>query len=220
MVKGGGIGLAGQLERSLQTRVSPFFALANTARREPGTSGPGAYGRAEPSTGGSDARSPHTPHATERDLGQSVLASLDQALLSSAPAPARVSSGFGTRRDPFTGLPAHHGGVDLAEQDGAPIMAVLGGVVTSAGERGGYGRAVEIDHGGGVTTLYAHASELLVQPGDRVTPGQRIARVGHTGRATGAHLHFEVRVGGKAVDPGVGLKIRSERADDASESGS
>jgi len=130
-----------------------------------------------------------------------------------APGP-RVTSPFGMRADPFTGRPAPHGGVDLAAPEGSDVRAAAGGVVRSAGSRGGYGNAVEIDHGGGVTTLYAHASELLVQEGEAVRPGQLIARVGQTGRATGAHLHFEVRSAGRPVDPGRALKNYGRRVDE------
>lgn len=130
------------------------------------------------------------------------------------PVPGRLTSGFGDRVDPFTHTHATHGGVDLASPAGTPIAAAGGGVVKSAGERGGYGNAVEIDHGGGVTTLYAHASELLVRAGDRVAPGQAVATVGHTGRSTGDHLHFELRVNGRQVDPLRGLKSYQRRADE------
>ena len=99
------------------------------------------------------------------------------------------------------------------------MRAARGGVVVRAGERGNYGQSVEIDHGGGVVTLYGHGSEVLVREGETVTPGQPILRVGHSGRATGPHLHFEVRVGGQPVDPGRALKIyglRAERMIDSS----
>jgi murein DD-endopeptidase MepM/ murein hydrolase activator NlpD len=99
------------------------------------------------------------------------------------------------RRDEF------HAGVDLRAAAGDPIRAAGEGVVRRAGPRGGYGNAVEVDHGGGVTTLYAHASEVLVNPGEKVAARQEIARVGQTGRATGPHLHFEVRVDDRQVDP-------------------
>ena len=89
----------------------------------------------------------------------------------------------------------------------------MAGVVKSAGPRGGYGFAVEVDHGNGLTTLYGHASELLVSPGQAVRAGQEIARVGSTGRSTGAHLHFEVRVGGRPVDPGRVLKAYAARVE-------
>ncbi len=136
-----------------------------------------------------------------------------------APAPTlpiagRLTSPFGERLDPITHTQANHGGVDLAAGEGTPIAAVGGGIVKRAGDRGGYGNAVEIDHGGGVTTLYAHASQLRVNEGDRVQAGQTIATVGHTGRSTGDHLHFEMRVNGRPVNPLRGLKSYQQRADE------
>ena len=150
--------------------------------------------------------------------GQTALAPADPVRVPAAglalPVTGKITSGLGARVDPITRQPATHGGVDLAGIEGAPIAAAGGGVVKSAGVRGGYGNAVEIDHGGGVTTLYAHASELKVGVGDRVTPGQTIATVGHTGRSTGDHLHFELRVHGRQVDPLKGLKTYQQRADE------
>jgi murein DD-endopeptidase MepM/ murein hydrolase activator NlpD len=127
--------------------------------------------------------------------------------------PGSTSSGFGMRVHPLDGVRKFHTGVDLRGQEGTPILAAADGVVKSAGSRGGYGNAVEIDHGNGVTTLYGHASELGVKPGDRVQQGQPIGEVGMTGRATGPHLHFEVRVEGKPVDPRGALKAYGIRAD-------
>jgi murein DD-endopeptidase MepM/ murein hydrolase activator NlpD len=127
--------------------------------------------------------------------------------------PAGVSSGFGMRTHPIDGVEKFHTGVDLRGKEGTPILAAADGVVRSAGTRGGYGNAVEIDHGGGVTTLYGHASELGVQPGEHVHKGQEIGEVGMTGHATGPHLHFEVRVEGKPVDPRGALKAYGIRAD-------
>jgi murein DD-endopeptidase MepM/ murein hydrolase activator NlpD len=127
----------------------------------------------------------------------------------------RVTSSYGVRRDPFTGAPSNHLGLDVGAAEGTPIRAPARGVVLSAGPKGGYGNAVEIDHGDGLVTLYGHASELLVSKGETVEPGQEIATVGATGRATGPHLHFEVRVAGRPVDPGVALKkygLRTERS--------
>jgi murein DD-endopeptidase MepM/ murein hydrolase activator NlpD len=142
------------------------------------------------------------------------------ASLSRAPVQGTLTSAFGPRADPITGDPALHRGVDLGAAEGTPILAPAPGVVRSAGERGGYGNAVEIDHGGGLVTLYGHASELLVSTGDRVAAGQEIARVGRTGRATGAHLHFEVRMAGRPVDPSRVLKTYAQRADVPARSGS
>ncbi len=118
------------------------------------------------------------------------------------PVAGRVTSAFGLRTDPFTGAEREHAGVDVGAPEGSAIRATSGGVVRSAGPRGGYGQAVEIDHGNGLTTLYGHASELLVQEGDAVEAGQEIAHVGSTGRSTGSHLHFEVRMGGRPVESG------------------
>jgi murein DD-endopeptidase MepM/ murein hydrolase activator NlpD len=134
-------------------------------------------------------------------------------LPATAPVAGRLTSAFGARTDPFTGLPAAHRGVDYGAPEGTPIVAAAGGRVVSAGPRGGYGNAVEIDHGGGLVTLYAHASELSVSAGETVRAGQEIGRVGETGRATGPHLHFEVRQGGRPVDPAKALKVYAQRAE-------
>ncbi|GIX31129.1 MAG: peptidase [Porticoccaceae bacterium] len=112
-----------------------------------------------------------------------------------------LSSAFGERIDPFTGEPAWHGGLDFAGPPGAPVVAVGPGVVRFAGAQPGYGNLVEIDHGGGLVTRYAHAERLAVEAGDWVRRGQVIATLGATGRATGPHLHFEVYEHGRAVDP-------------------
>ena len=120
---------------------------------------------------------------------------------SSAPIDAPVGSGFGFRTDPFTGRGALHTGLDFAAETGTSILAAAGGVVSSAEAHSAYGRAVEIDHGNGLVTRYAHASRLLVHAGDLVRRGQSIAEVGSSGRSTGPHLHFEVLVEGVPQDP-------------------
>lgn len=114
---------------------------------------------------------------------------------------AWVSSRFGYRNDPFTGQRRFHAGLDFAGRPGSEIRASGSGIVVFAGRRGAYGNMVEIDHGGGLRTRYAHNTELLVKRGDRVEAGQAIARMGRTGRATGTHLHYEVLQAGEAVDP-------------------
>jgi murein DD-endopeptidase MepM/ murein hydrolase activator NlpD len=113
----------------------------------------------------------------------------------------QLTSVFGYRTDPFLGRPALHSGVDLREAWGAPVRATAGGVVAAAGPSGGYGNMVEIDHGGGLSTRYGHLSAIAVTPGQQVHPGASIGRVGSTGRSTGPHLHYEVRINGEAVDP-------------------
>ncbi|MEJ2296995.1 MAG: M23 family metallopeptidase [Woeseiaceae bacterium] len=112
-----------------------------------------------------------------------------------------LSSYFGKRTDPFTGKPANHTGIDFAGKLGAEIVAVADGVVTWSGDRYGYGIMVEINHGNGFSTRYAHNSENLVSVGDEIRKGQVIALMGETGRATGPNLHFEVLQNGRRVNP-------------------
>lgn len=113
----------------------------------------------------------------------------------------RISSGFGTRIDPFTRRAARHMGIDMPAPRNAPIRAAGGGRVTFAGYRSAYGYMVEIDHGNGLSTRYAHASRLMVRRDQIVLPEQQIAIVGSTGRSTGAHLHFEVLRRGVQIEP-------------------
>ncbi|WP_321793415.1 M23 family metallopeptidase [Caballeronia sp. J97] len=118
------------------------------------------------------------------------------------PAPGtRNGSPYGNRLDPFTGHLSFHPGIDFAGPTGTPILASAGGRVVVAGERNGYGNAVDIRHGNGMVTRYGHASRILVKVGDYVMPGQEIAEVGSTGRSTGPHLHFEVIVDGAQINP-------------------
>ena len=112
-----------------------------------------------------------------------------------------LSSFFGTRTDPFTGRPAQHNGVDIAGKLGTKILAVAAGVVTWSGDRYGYGTMVEINHGNGYVTRYAHNSENLVAVGDTVKKGQSLGLMGSSGRSTGPHVHFEVLRHGRVVDP-------------------
>jgi murein DD-endopeptidase MepM/ murein hydrolase activator NlpD len=112
-----------------------------------------------------------------------------------------VGSGFGSRLDPFSGQMTMHAGLDFAAPVGTPILAAAGGVVSAAEQNPAYGNMVVVDHGNGLQTLYAHASKLEVRAGDIVRTGQQIARVGSTGRSTGAHLHFEVHVKGVPQNP-------------------
>ena len=112
-----------------------------------------------------------------------------------------LSSYFGRRNDPFSGKLAWHKGVDFAGMEGSDIIVVAAGVVTWSGERYGYGNLVEVNHGGGYVTRYAHAREILVAVGDVVEKGQTVALMGSSGRSTGPHVHFEVLRAGNAVDP-------------------
>lgn len=112
-----------------------------------------------------------------------------------------ISSYFGDRQDPFTGHEAFHKGIDFAGSVGSDVMAVAAGVVTWAGERTGYGSLVEVSHGNGFVTRYAHNQRTLVAVGQTVIRGQPIALMGSTGRSTGPHVHFEVLRNGRQVDP-------------------
>jgi murein DD-endopeptidase MepM/ murein hydrolase activator NlpD len=112
-----------------------------------------------------------------------------------------LSSSFGWRQNPVTGRYAMHDGLDFSAPRGTPIRAASGGVVTEAGAAGAYGKMVEINHGNGFVTRYAHASQLDVNVGDIVEKGQLIGNVGSTGRSTGPHLHFEVRLAGHPLNP-------------------
>jgi len=114
---------------------------------------------------------------------------------------ATYTSGYGVRSDPFRGAAAMHAGIDLAAPTGTAIYATADGVVDRAEWSGGYGNLVEIDHGKGLQTRFGHLSRILVRPGDHVTRGQVIALMGSTGRSTGSHLHYEVRIDGHAVNP-------------------
>jgi murein DD-endopeptidase MepM/ murein hydrolase activator NlpD len=120
---------------------------------------------------------------------------------SSAPVIGPIGSGFGFRTDPFTHRTALHTGLDFPADQGTAIMAAAGGVVLSAGPHPQYGQLVELDHGNGLVTRYAHTSRMLVKQGDLVKRGQKIAEVGNTGRSTGPHLHFEVLVEGVQQNP-------------------
>lgn len=112
-----------------------------------------------------------------------------------------ISSGFGYRRDPFTGAAAMHAGLDFRGPVGAPIYAAAKGKVSFAGRRSGYGNCIEINHGNGLKTRYAHMSAFRAKVGQEVAAGDVIGAIGSTGRSTGPHLHFEVRINDRAVNP-------------------
>lgn len=118
------------------------------------------------------------------------------------PAPGRaISSSFGMRRDPILGTPAYHSGMDFRAPTGSPVRAAGPGTVVSAGWNGGYGRMVEIDHGNGYSSRYAHMRAIQVREGETVDAGTVLGQVGSSGRSTGPHLHYEVRREGDALDP-------------------
>jgi len=123
------------------------------------------------------------------------------AIPNGRPSKGYITSGFGTRSDPFNGGRAHHMGIDFSARTGDPVLSAAGGVVSFAGVKSGYGNVVEVDHGNGYTTLYGHNSRLIVRAGDIVRAGQQLAKAGSTGRSTGPHVHFEVHVNGRPVNP-------------------
>jgi murein DD-endopeptidase MepM/ murein hydrolase activator NlpD len=142
-----------------------------------------------------------------REAG-SVLAALPSRL----PLRSAVNSGFGLRRSPWTGTPEFHAGIDMAAGPGTPISAGAAGVVRFAGRAAGYGNNVVLDHGQGVESRYGHLDRIDVAVGQRVESGQRIGLSGNTGRSTAPHLHYEVLVNGKPVDPRRLIHVRgSER---------
>ncbi len=121
-----------------------------------------------------------------------------------------VSSGFGPRVDPFVRRRAMHTGIDFRGTQGAAVRATAPGTVVSAGYAGGYGNMIEIDHGEGIATRYGHLSRIEVKVGDVIEPGEVIGRVGSTGRSTGPHLHYELRVNDRAIDPMRFIRAGSE----------
>ncbi len=135
--------------------------------------------------------------------------SLGNVLIAHPIANSVTTSRFGYRT--MGGRGENHGGIDLAAPTGTPIYATGNGTVIFSGWKNGYGNFVEIDHGNGLTTRYAHASRLLVSAGQQVTASEQIATVGSTGRSTGPHLHYEVRVNGKIQNPAISLAMAKSR---------
>lgn len=159
------------------------------------------------------------PVATQPDLRDlaTLLSQLNQFELTLAAIPSgrptdapMESSSYGYRRDPFNGRLAFHAGIDFPGRLGQPVLAAAPGRISFVGQRHGYGNVVEINHGHGLMTRYAHLSGFNAHVGERVTRGEQIARMGSTGRSTGTHLHFEVRVHGNPVNPQPFLEARQD----------
>lgn len=154
-----------------------------------------------PITFNTDVDAKYKKIATDLEMW-SGLAKLTQVLPLGAPVKnTHVTSGFGIRNDPFTNTPKKHKGIDFAGKIGTELSAVAPGRVISVGERSGYGLTVEIDHGLGFSTLYAHLSKTLVSRGDWVRPGTIVGLGGSSGRSTGAHLHYEIKYKGNQFNP-------------------
>jgi murein DD-endopeptidase MepM/ murein hydrolase activator NlpD len=131
----------------------------------------------------------------------------DLRMLTTEPVERTESSGYGWREDPINKRAKFHHGTDYRGKRGTPVLAAGAGTVVFASRRGGYGRVVFIDHGGGVITRYAHLNKIIVKVGDTLAAGQQLGELGSSGRATGAHLHFEVRLDGRSVDPVTALTV-------------
>ncbi|MDE3154021.1 MAG: M23 family metallopeptidase [Acidobacteriota bacterium] len=181
-------GPAGRVAVPAATTPAPAAAPAPVA---PAAPAPGGTSAAE-HTGAAAAQAPSQPLVPDE---AQVLPDLGEVL------DTAVNSPYGWRRDPFNGQVRFHGGVDLRAAYGAEVPVVGAGVVKFAGDEGGYGLTVLVQHADGIETRYAHLSSLDVQTGQQVTAGQTIGRVGMTGRATGPHLHFEVLDNGQRVNP-------------------
>lgn len=153
------------------------------------------------------------PRFSQMAAALEYMTSLENALSSipsSMPAASyTLSSSFGYRRDPINGSGAMHNGLDFKAAHGTPILAAADGVITKAGWMGGYGKTIEITHGNGLMTRYAHMSRLEANVGQKVERGAQIGRMGSTGRSTGTHLHFEVRNNGRAINPHKFLKANN-----------
>lgn len=207
-------GLTARL-RQLERLSDEVWSLLGESPAEHGLAGDEGAGRGGPDTSSEDAALQTSilfgSASSQARLQLRELEQLRQLVLdhnrrlehtpSVWPVSGVVSSEFGVRRHPISGNRQQHGGIDIAAARGTPVVAPAAGVVVFAGDRGGYGLTVIIDHDYGIRTLYAHNSRLHVKEGDEVNRGDRIASVGTTGVSTGPHLHYEVIVNGKAVNP-------------------
>lgn len=195
--------LAASLTRLIEARSArAAAALASVGIRPGSTANQG--GPFIPA-GRRETRVPRDPEFQRLAVAFNRMEQLE-GLVSSIPStiPAEgmnLSSGFGYRRDPFTGAGAMHSGLDFKGAHGSPILSAAAGRVSAVGPQSGYGNTIEVDHGYGIITRYAHLSGYTARIGQTVAAGQQIGRMGSSGRSTGTHLHFEVRVNGNAVNP-------------------
>ncbi len=178
------------------TALRPIVAMAAVAAAFFSVSTP-AQAQSQAASGSPELRALFASWAQEDRQRQGVMAIPSASPISSY----RMTSSFGTRNDPFGRGRRRHNGLDMASPRGTPIYATADGIVGRAQWVSGYGKYVEINHGGDIQTRYGHMSQILVQPGARVTRGQMIGHVGSTGRSTGNHLHYEVRIDGIPVNP-------------------
>lgn len=194
----------GEVARRRSERLKGVLAAAGLSQER--------FGKAPEALGGPFVPAPEDQQSTFGTALTELRSTLAEALhlhsvmarvplAAPLPGNAEITSGFGTRVDPFLGRLALHTGVDLRQEAGAQVKSTAAGRVAFTGSAGGYGTMVEIDHGNGLSTRYAHLSEILVHEGDQIAIGQVVGLVGSTGRATGPHLHYEVRIDGDPVDP-------------------
>jgi murein DD-endopeptidase MepM/ murein hydrolase activator NlpD len=209
---------------SIEALTSETFETADMIREALGEAGLAvdvAFGSDEAGVGGplvsTDEESAFEERVRELEEALGNLEALkasarDYPIFNPAPGQA-VSSSFGVRRDPFLRRPAMHAGIDFRAKSGTPVLVTGAGKVIRAGWAGGYGRLIEIDHGNGWSTRYAHLSRIDVKVGETLSTGDAIGAVGSTGRSTGPHLHYEIRRHGKATDPLRFLKAGNQIAD-------
>jgi len=146
----------------------------------------------------SDSKGGSNEEATVDDDHDGMGGPLEELRL---PRKDRLTSGYGMRNDPFKNRPAFHGGIDLAGEHRSEVDAALDGKVKYVGWKGGYGKVIILDHGGGYETLYGHLEKFLVKKGQQIVQGDLLGLVGSTGRSTGPHVHFELWKDGKKIDP-------------------
>ena len=205
-------------------RVSPAVTGARSQARpwaataESGPPAPARRERPEPAALTVGRRRPHSAiteaWVTRRRAPRRLAAPPDLTALTSFPVPDHTSSGFGWRDDPIRHRRQFHAGTDIRAPRGTRVYVAGDGHVIFAGRQHGYGKVVYVDHGGGVVTRYAHLSRIEVHRGDDVAAATEIGRVGSTGRATGPHLHFEVRIDGRPVNPVLAMQVAGlERTD-------
>ena len=206
------IGFASHGAVQASTRVTPATPAAGSARMEQPQARAAHHGRSAVGgplveANGTEARADIAADQQFRSLFMTwkKLDRLEQGVIAipsvQPVAKLNFTSNFGIRSDPFRGTAAMHAGVDIPGPSGTPIYATADGVISHAGRQGGYGNLVEINHGKGIATRYGHLSKILVSDNTRVKRGQLIALMGSTGRSTGPHLHYEVRIDGHAVNP-------------------
>jgi murein DD-endopeptidase MepM/ murein hydrolase activator NlpD len=177
-------------------RLAIVAGLADSVRD--GVGGPAPVAGSDPLSGQSALLSSRLSLLEEQFSKRSALLASTPTVW---PVHGSVNSGFGIRPDPFTGQPAFHEGIDISSVRSEPVLATADGVVLRSGWAGEYGKAIEVQHGQHYTTLYGHLEQTLVEEGQQVHRGDRVGLVGSTGRSTAPHLHYEVRVDGRAVNP-------------------